>query len=94
MPFQVLPTGATLFYEVFGEGEPALLVHGWLGSPHHDVKEVTVWLTKNGYRTLGPTRRGYGESLPKPRDYPPDFYHRDALDLLALLRDPARDLFR
>lgn len=62
-----------------------MLVHGWLGSPRHDIEEVTAWLTDNGYCTLGPTRRGYGESLPQPRDYPPDFYHRDALDMLALL---------
>ena len=85
MLFQALPTGATLAYDVFGDGEPALLVHGWLGSPDSDVREVRDWLTAHGYRTLGPTRRGYGKSLPKPRDYPLDFYHRDALDLLALM---------
>lgn len=85
MPFQALPTGATLFYEEFGAGEPAILVHGWHGSPRHDVAAVSTWLEAHGYRTLGPTRRGYGESLPQPRDYPPDFYHRDARDLLALL---------
>ena len=85
MPFQEVPTGATLFYEDFGAGEPAILVHGWLGSPRHDVATVSTWLEAHGYRTLGPTRRGYGQSLPKPRDYPPDFYHRDALDMLALL---------
>lgn len=85
MPFQELPTGATLFYEEFGQGEPVILVHGWLGSPHDDVAEVTAWLTGHGYHTLGPTRRGYGESQPKPRDYPADFYERDARDMLALL---------
>ncbi len=85
MTMQALATGATIFYEEFGAGEPAVLVHGWLGSPRHDVCEVTEWLTAHGYRTLGPTRRGYGESLPKPRDYPVDFYHRDAKDMLALL---------
>jgi valacyclovir hydrolase len=85
MPFCELPTGATLFYEEFGAGEPAVLVHGWLGSPHDDVAEVTAWLTDNGYHTLGPTRRGYGESLPKPRDYPVDYLERDARDMLALL---------
>jgi valacyclovir hydrolase len=85
MPFRELPTGATLFYEEFGAGAPAVLVHGWLGSPHDDVAEVTAWLTDNGYHTLGPTRRGYGESLPKPRDYPVDYLERDARDVLALL---------
>jgi valacyclovir hydrolase len=34
---------------------------------------------------IGPTRRGYGQSLPKPRDYPVDFYHRDANDMLAVM---------
>jgi valacyclovir hydrolase len=85
MPFCELPTGATLFYEEFGAGEPAVLVHGWLGSPHDDVAEVTAWLTANSYHTLGPTRRGYGESLPRPRDYPVDYLERDARDMLALL---------
>ncbi len=85
MPFQELPTGATLFYEEFGAGEPVVLVHGWLGSPRDDVTEVSDWLAANGYRTLGPTRRGYGESQPSPRDYPTDFYERDAHDVLALL---------
>ena len=31
------------------------------------------------------TLRGYGESLPKPRDFPDSFYRRDAGDLLAFM---------
>lgn len=85
MPLQALPTGATLYYEEYGAGEPVMLVHGWLGAPDDDVATVTEWLTAKGYHTLGPTRRGYGQSLPKPRDYPLDFYHRDARDMLALM---------
>jgi valacyclovir hydrolase len=34
---------------------------------------------------LGPSLRGYGQSEPKPRDFPLDFYHRDARDVLALM---------
>jgi valacyclovir hydrolase len=37
------------------------------------------------YHVYGPSLRGYGESTPKPRDFPLDFYHRDANDVLAFM---------
>ncbi|MCS7070779.1 MAG: alpha/beta hydrolase, partial [Anaerolinea sp.] len=61
-----------------------LLIHGWLGSAQSDFADLLPWLSRR-FRVIGPTRRGYGESSPKPRDYPVDFLRRDARDLIALL---------
>lgn len=84
MPFAELNTGARLFYEDVGTGEPVIAVHGFLGTGRKDLGNVIDWLSSR-YRVLAPTIRGYGESEPKPRDYPVDFYHRDARDVLAFM---------
>lgn len=84
MPFVDLSTGARLFYEDVGQGEPLIAIHGFLGSGRVDLGNVIDWLSQD-YRVLAPTIRGYGESEPKPRDYPPDFYHRDGRDVLAFM---------
>jgi valacyclovir hydrolase len=92
MPFADTQTGAHLHYvdwpptpQAMPQPEPVLAIHGWMGSAEADLGRVMRVLNAAGYRVIGPTRRGYGESGPKPRDYPFDFYHRDARDLLALL---------
>ena len=84
MPFQEIGTGATLFYEDVGQGEPLLLIHGLLGSAELHFSSVMEWLRPR-YRIYGPSLRGYGQSTPKPRDFPLDFYHRDAKDILAFM---------
>jgi valacyclovir hydrolase len=83
-------TGAQLHYEDLGAPTaahrlPVIALHGWLGTARHDLGALIDRLAAEGCRVLGPTRRGYGESLPKPRDYPDDFYHRDARDILAFM---------
>jgi len=84
MPFVDLPTGATFHYEDRGTGAPFLLVHGLVGTAQLHFAEVMPWLAER-YRVLGVSLRGYGESTPKPRDFPVDFYHRDADDLIAFI---------
>lgn len=84
MPFVDIATGAQLHYEDVGEGEPLVALHGRLGTGQRDFGDMLGWLAA-GRRVLAPSLRGYGESTPKPRDFPPDFYHRDARDVLALL---------
>jgi valacyclovir hydrolase len=84
MPFADLPTGARLFYEDVGTGEPLIAIHGRLGTARTDLGDVVDWLSER-FRVIGPTMRGYGQSEPKPRDFPHDFYHRDARDVLALM---------
>lgn len=84
MPVLDLPTGARLAYEDSGSGVPLIAIHGRLGTARIDLGDVIDWLSAT-YRVVGPTLRGYGESGPKPRDFPFDFYHRDARDVLALM---------
>ncbi|MCB9449824.1 MAG: alpha/beta hydrolase, partial [Anaerolineaceae bacterium] len=84
MPTIDLPTGARLHYEDQGAGDPVILVHGMLGTPRLHFSRLLDWLTPH-FRVVAPTMRGYGESYPKPRDFPVNFYHRDTDDLLAFL---------
>jgi valacyclovir hydrolase len=84
MPFAELPTGARLYYDESGAGETVIAIHGMLGTGRTDFPEVIDWLSER-YHVIAPTLRGYGESTPKPRDFPNDFYHRDARDVIALM---------
>lgn len=89
MPMVEIATGATLDYVDTdpdnAAGKPVLIVlHGMLGTAALHFKRVIPWLSPR-YRILGPSLRGYGRSLPKPRTFPPNFYHRDARDVLAFM---------
>jgi valacyclovir hydrolase len=88
MPFAETKTGARLFYEDLNpdaEGLPVVCLHGLLGTGRKDLGAVLDWLASEGYRVIAPSLRGYGESTPKPRDFPFGFYKRDADDILAFL---------
>ncbi len=84
MPVIDLLTGATLDYVERGSGFPLIALHGHLGTASTHLPQVVDWLGQS-YHVYGPSLRGYGGSLPKPRDYPLDFYHRDARDVLAFM---------
>ncbi len=84
MPFVDTSTGAHLHYEDVGQGEPLIVLHGLLGTAKLHLAKVMDWLSGT-YHIYGPSLRGYGESTPKPRDFPLDFYHRDAKDVLAFM---------
>jgi valacyclovir hydrolase len=85
MPFAELLTGARLHYDDSGgDTPPFILVHGMLGTAALHFPQVTDWLKPN-YRVLGLSLRGYGQSTPKPRTFTPDFYHKDAADVLAFM---------
>lgn len=79
-----LPGRVRLAYLEQGEGEPLLLVHGFTGTARREFGDLIAVL-KQQYRVIAPDLRGYGASRPPARDFPPDFYHRDAADLAALL---------
>ena len=88
MPLIALPTGASLHYEDSapdGQERPVILMHGMLGTARSHLGHVMDWLSAQGFRVIGLTLRGYGQSLPKPRDFPDDFYQRDCGDLLAFM---------
>jgi valacyclovir hydrolase len=84
MPFVDIATGARLHYEDEGSGFPVIALHGRFGTARTDLPQVVDWLSQS-YRVLGVSLRGYGESTPKPRDFPLDFYHRDARDVIAFM---------
>ena len=88
MPIAELRTGAALHYEDSGPASvqiPVILIHGMLGTARVHLGHVMDWLPAQGFRAIGLTLRGYGESGPKPRDFPDRFYQRDADDLIAFL---------
>ncbi|GAB4576105.1 MAG: alpha/beta hydrolase [Anaerolineae bacterium] len=88
MPYLDLPTGARLEYvdtaPENADKPTVIAVHGMLGTARSHLGAVIDWLAAD-YRVLGPTLRGYGGSRPKPRTFPPDFYRRDAEDVLAFM---------
>jgi valacyclovir hydrolase len=80
----VLADGATLAYHDEGIGPPLLLMHGFTGTARSHLGGLIDDLVRD-YRVIAPDLRGYGASRPPVRDFPPDFYQRDAADMAALL---------
>jgi len=74
-----LPGGGTMYYEVYGEGTPVLLLHGH--SLDHRMWAGQVELLKDKYKVIVPDMRGYGLSSDPEEGY--QFTHLD--DVLALL---------
>ncbi len=73
--------GIDLAYEVQGaSGDPAVLVHGWLGNRHRWDRMLPG--LAHSMQVLAYDRRGYGESTYQPRPHP---VRDDAADLAGLL---------
>jgi valacyclovir hydrolase len=73
-----------IHYESAGEGSPMLLLPGALGSGIVDFADQIAHFSQH-YRVIAPDPRGYGQSRPPTRDFPLDFYARDAEDAAALM---------
>jgi valacyclovir hydrolase len=73
-----------LWYEDVGQGDAAVLLHGYTGTARADLGAEIDFFSQF-YRVIAPDLRGYGCSEPKPRQFPADFYVQDALDAAALL---------
>src|SRR5205823_996108 len=81
---EITARGITFHYEEAGAGEPLVLLHGGLGTGAlHWWRELSFFA--RCLRVIAPDMRGYGRSTP-PRNFPPDFYRRDAEDMAALIR--------
>jgi pimeloyl-ACP methyl ester carboxylesterase len=81
--------GIEMYYEVQGEGDPLVLLHGFTGS-HADWEPVIAELSKS-YRLVVPDLRGHGRST-NPGN---EFTHRQsALDVAALLDRLGIDRFK
>jgi len=88
MPLVEISTGATLHYEDMqpdNTDTPVILIHGLLGTARGHLGHVMDFLHDESFHVIGLTLRGYGQSLPKPRDFPDRFYHRDTDDLFAFM---------
>lgn len=63
---------------------PLLLLHGFTGRAVTHMRPLINWLAP-AHRVIAPDLRGYGASQPPARDFPINFYTRDADDAAALL---------
>jgi valacyclovir hydrolase len=79
--------GVMMHFEQAGQGRPLLLIPGALGTGAGDFPGQIDWFAARDFSVIAPDLRGYGRSRPPERDYPLDFYHRDASDMLALMSD-------
>jgi len=79
-------------FESVGEGDPLLLLPGALGTGIADFSEQISWFRRY-YHVVAPDFRGYGQSRPPERDYPLDFYQRDAEDMAALMTTLGHEQF-
>ena len=77
--------GMNLHWQEWGKGLPLLLLGGTLSLGMEDFQPQIEYFSQN-FRVILPDRRGYGKSHPPDRDYPRNFYQRDADDMAALLR--------
>lgn len=84
------------YYDLQAEGatqRPVLVMHGFPGTAVGHM-HVVIEALRQDRRVIAPDLRGYGASRPPQRDFPVDFYQRDADDMAALLDALGlRDLF-
>ncbi|XP_069484446.1 valacyclovir hydrolase-like [Ambystoma mexicanum] len=79
--------GAHLHYRLTGQGNHAiLLLPGVMGSGETDFGPQLKSLNKELFTVVAWDPRGYGHSIPPNRDYPPDFFERDAKDAVDLMQ--------
>ena len=83
MPY-VEVRGMQLYYEAQGRGEPLLCLPGALGTGRTDFGPQLAGLAAH-LQVIAPDPRGYGQSRPPRRDFPLDFFQRDAEDMAALM---------
>lgn len=73
--------GIDLYYEVYGEGDPVILIHGGLANGDHWVNIIPA-LTEAGYQAIVMDSRGHGRSS---FDETPISYEVMAADVLGLM---------
>uniref|UniRef100_A0A3P9H030 Biphenyl hydrolase like n=1 Tax=Oryzias latipes TaxID=8090 RepID=A0A3P9H030_ORYLA len=79
--------GVDLYYEQTGKGKHAvLLIPGALGSTRTDFGPQLKSLNKECFTVVCWDPCGYGQSRPPDRDFPPDFFERDAKDAVDLMK--------
>jgi valacyclovir hydrolase len=74
-----------MHFEQAGQGTSLLMIPGALGTGAGDFHTQIGWFAQHGFQVIAPDPRGYGGSRPPQRNFPLDFYHRDAADMFALM---------
>ena len=92
MPSSAIPS-LSMYFEQAGQGVPLLLIPGALGTGAGDFPGQLGWFAERGFEVIAPDPRGYGQSRPPERDYPLDFYYRDAADMFALMAGLGHERF-
>jgi len=92
VPRIALP-GLSIHFEQAGDGSALLMIPGALGTGAGDFQNQIGWFADRGFSVFAPDPRGYGGSRPPPRDFPLDFYHRDAADMFALMQAEGHERF-
>lgn len=62
------------------------IVSSTTGSTQTDFEPQLKSLNKERFTIVGWDPRGYGQSRPPDRDFPPDFFERDAKDAVDLMK--------
>lgn len=79
--------GVELAYIQVGTGKhPVLLIPGALGSAMTDFGPQLQTMDRDKFTVIGFDPRGYGRSIPPTRDFPIDFFDRDARDAAGLMK--------
>lgn len=81
---QDIGNGVVISYLDEGQDEPLFFIHGFTGTALADHAPLLDEFRPT-HRLIAPDMRGYGNSRPPNRDFPIDFYQRDAADMAALL---------
>uniref|UniRef100_H0YVC9 Biphenyl hydrolase like n=1 Tax=Taeniopygia guttata TaxID=59729 RepID=H0YVC9_TAEGU len=76
--------GVYLHYQQTGEGSHAVLLLP--GSGQTDFGPQLKSMNKQLFTIVAWDPRGYGKSIPPSRDFPPDFFERDAKDAVDLMQ--------
>uniref|UniRef100_A0A3Q3B401 Biphenyl hydrolase like n=1 Tax=Kryptolebias marmoratus TaxID=37003 RepID=A0A3Q3B401_KRYMA len=85
--------GVDLFYEQTGGGKHAVLLLPGALSMKTDFGPQLKSLNKELFTVVGWDPRGYGRSRPPDRDFPLDFFERDAKDAVDLMKALGFDRF-
>ena len=81
----IMNKGTQLHYQIFGQGEPLLLVHGW--AMHSGVWAGLIEKFSDSFQMITIDLRGHGSSREAPGPYTFDAFAGDIIDLLREL-DP------
>lgn len=77
--------GVKIHHEISGQGSSVVLcMPGALGSTQSDFAPQLHGLS-DVFTVIAFDPRGYGKSIPPKRDYPIDFFERDAVDAAGLM---------